>query len=144
MLNCLMVFGGRGWGGGGGGVETALQSQMGWQGGTVWSREGMCRVSNLQHCVSPRWAFLYSFSLPTSPQGPHGLAFTWWGLPTPYSPIFCPWESFTYPSFHPSTSPNISAVFWLGLSFLSSPAFHRYFTFVKVILLQLLFFSVVC
>ena len=32
------------------------------------------------------------------------------------------WQSFLA-SFHPSTSPDISAVFWLGLSLLSTPAF---------------------
>ena len=84
--------------------------------------------------------------------GPHGLAFTQRGCfstKLAHSFLshlclsFCLPESFTCTSFHPSTSPDISAVFQLGLSFLSTPAFHLYFSFVQAFFLPLLFFSVV-
>ena len=85
-------------------------------------------------------------------KGPHGLAFTRRGCfstKLAHSFLshlclsFCLPESFTCTSFHPSTSPDISAVFELGLSFLSTPAFHLYFSFIQAFFLPLLFFSVV-
>ena len=110
-------------------------------------------------CLSSCLSLAVSVSLPVCHWlslslciGPHGLAFTRRGCfstKLAHSFLshlclsFCLPESFTCTSFHPSTSPDISAVFELGLSFLSTPAFHLYFSFIQAFFLPLLFFSVV-